>query len=283
MNIKNKQIAIVIIALISILTFTSCENKIKGEGESLVFTPIVSDFESIDLSLAADVTITYSDVASLTVEAQSNIYDNLEITVSKGILYIEEDKNVGSHIPVKLSLQMPTLKSIDISGACYVDVTSEYASTLDMYLFVSGDNDISFLDSISCNSFNYNVSGSSSLNAVSIIASENFEVSTSGTDNTSISHLQCQLTKYNVSGYSDVRLKGSAVYQEISVSGSISYDALGLVTSNTSVNISGASNIKLNITDELYVKNSGTTTISYKGAPSITQDNAGELHLIPLE
>ena len=80
----------------------------------------------------------------------------------------------------------------------------------------------------------------------------------------------------------EVKLKGRADHLILELSGAAEVDAFDLASKTADIDISGASEVELSVSDELNVDISGAGEVKYKGSPSINQDisGAGELKQI---
>lgn len=72
----------------------------------------------------------------------------------------------------------------------------------------------------------------------------------------------------NLSGSGDVVLTGNSDSFTSKVSGSGDIDAVNLITKKANVTISGSGDFKVNCTDSLYARVSGSGNIAYKGNPA---------------
>jgi hypothetical protein len=80
----------------------------------------------------------------------------------------------------------------------------------------------------------------------------------------------------NLSGASGAELSGSATTLEITASGASDLDALELTTGELSVDLSGASEADVTVTESLSAVASGASTLRYAGSPPRTQvDTSG--------
>lgn len=80
----------------------------------------------------------------------------------------------------------------------------------------------------------------------------------------------------DASGATEVTLKGQARSHEIGMSGSGDVEALDFVVGNYRINTSGASEIRINVLNNLDVESSGSSEVSYRGNPKdITNHSSG--------
>ena len=88
-----------------------------------------------------------------------------------------------------------------------------------------------------------------------------------------------QLT-LDVSGTANIELSGQVADQTIKVSGVLDAKNFELLTNNTTIDVSGSSDIEIACAGDLDIDVSGIATVSYKGIPSISQNTSGTLTLI---
>lgn len=79
----------------------------------------------------------------------------------------------------------------------------------------------------------------------------------------------------HLSGAGEVKLSGHSQTQSIRISGAGNYKALGLTSEKAIVNVSGAGNCELQVSQSLGVEISGSGQVKYQGNPSVTQRISG--------
>jgi hypothetical protein len=113
-------------------------------------------------------------------------------------------------------------------------------------LTVSGACNVSFVDAITSNYLHISVSGASDIKG----------------------SVKVNSLKVGASGASNISLSGKATNTDFNVSGACSIKSLDLVTDNSTIVASGASNVKLTINQYLKANISGASDIRYKGTVS---------------
>lgn len=107
------------------------------------------------------------------------------------------------------------------------------------------------------------------------INSQSFNLDLSGASKVML-NINCGTMNTQTSGSSKVMLKGQAGSHDLKMSGSSELEAFGFVVGKYNINTSGASDLKINVLNELNVESSGSSKISYRGNPQhITNDNSG--------
>lgn len=80
----------------------------------------------------------------------------------------------------------------------------------------------------------------------------------------------------SVSGAGELDLKGKAKSHKVKISGAGDMDAVDLIVGKYDINLSGASDCRIYVEDELLVDASGASSITYKGNPSrIKEESSG--------
>lgn len=88
-------------------------------------------------------------------------------------------------------------------------------------------------------------------------------------------HLQAETITVAVRGSSAVSLSGSAGAQDVTVSGSGSYDGTSLAGKRAQLRVSGSGRAIVDVSDALNVVISGSGSVRYLGNPAITQQIGG--------
>ncbi len=213
---KTTKLSLLLIALV--FTLSSCGEKIickKASGPSVTETIELPPIDGIDLSIAADINLTYGETQSISVTAQQDVLDELERDVRGNTWYISLDNCVRNHDDITIDITIPELTRIDISGSGDVYTTNTFLEqgNLDLNISGSGDLDIAFeggdVDS--------RISGSGDVKLEGSATSISQRVSGSGT--LKAFDMPCQTADFNVSGSGsaevtvsdqlDVRVSGS--------------------------------------------------------------------------
>jgi hypothetical protein len=112
------------------------------------------------------------------------------------------------------------------------------------------------------------LSGSGDLKSKNTIIGTKFTAKLSGSGDL---NLDVKTTDFeaNLSGSGDVVLTGTSDSFISKISGSGDVDAVNLATKNANLTISGSGDMKVNCSQSLYARVSGSGDISYKGNPEI--------------
>lgn len=214
--------------------FSSCD-KVVGEGPTTTTDRTVTAFSSIDVSVPAEVYYYTGAVYNVQIQAQQNITDLIETSVSGSTLQVKFNRNnvnIKSN-RVRINITAPDVNSIRMSGSgnVYMPVRMEAD---DFKLSLSGSCNAT-LDTLVANSFHSAISGSG---------------------NITVQH-------------------GSAQDVQVEISGSGNVNIAGLVATNVTTHSSGSGNVKVTATDKLDVHISGSGRVYYKGSPDISTEISG--------
>ena len=228
------------------------ENGETETGETETRQYDFSEFTRVDINRAFSYEIMQSDTYSISITADSNLFDDIRVTKEGQTLVIDMEfprapwalfNVVDSNL--KVIITMPQLDGLDSSGATQGFVTS-FNSTENLDVTVSGASTVA-LEKITAGDASFDVSGSSKVTGD--IEAKNMEL--------------------KVSGASTVQLKGSSGSMAADVSGSSNLKLSDLKVENANVILSGASNGTINLDGSLDVKLSGSSTLEYIGEPAL--------------
>jgi hypothetical protein len=230
-------IVVVAVVVVGAAWFAVGYGLTRGTGPVVSEDRTVSTFTQVDVSGEGTLVISQGDVPSLTIEAQQNVLDRLETSVSGDTLRIEHRWHWfgfgafwGSE-PITYHLTVPDLSAIKLSGA--VAVRGE--GSLDAEEFV-----------IEC-------SGSSDVNL----------------------EMRADSVRVNTSGSADITLAGQVDTVVFDSSGSTKILARDLASRIATIDCSGSSDIEVNASEQLNVNASGSSTVSHVGDPVLNTNISG--------
>jgi hypothetical protein len=114
------------------------------------------------------------------------------------------------------------------------------------------------------------ISGAVELKGTNVMRFSNLEIEASGASKINL-NLSADKINCDISGASSLDLMGSASHLQIDLSGASAFDALDLSVTICNIDASGASSAKVNVSQKLMVEGSGSSTIRYKGTPSVVE------------
>ena len=119
------------------------------------------------------------------------------------------------------------------------------------------------------------VSGSGKVRTAGSFAARNFRVAVSGSGEAQADVAGVDALQTKVSGSGEVKLSGSAVRNDVSISGSGRVSAYGLTAQDTHVAITGSGNGYLRVARALDADIAGSGSVYYKGSPQVSSRITG--------
>lgn len=238
----------VILAVVSLTPLTGCFDFTHIEGSKTLETRQYdySGFTRIDVSDAFTVEITRSDTYAVSVTLNDNIFDNLDISVTGDTLNIT--MNSFAHFvntTQQVLISMPELDALSITGACQATV-SGFQSNTNLDLTVVGASGMEIND-LKAGDTTISVVGASHLSGSLI------------TDNAA----------FDVTGYSNINLTGSASKMDLSVIGASHASLSGFIVDDASITAIGASSADVEVHGTLDIDITGVSTLTYGDSPKL--------------
>ena len=125
-----KRSIILFLLLISILTI-GCNGafncSVEGNGNETTKTFMVSDFSNIDASSAFEIDVKVGESQSVKIRTDENLLEYVKVFVKDNTLHLELENSVSINGNMKAIISVETLNSLDLSGACKINVEINYA------------------------------------------------------------------------------------------------------------------------------------------------------------
>ena len=220
-----------------------------GETETRQYD--FTEFTHVDIGSAFDYEIQQADTYSISITANSNLFDDIRVTK------VGQTLDIGIEFPgvvvtvfnvdprLQAVITMPQLRGLDSSGATQGTITG-FRSEENLDVTVSGASTVE-LEDIAAGDTAFDISGASEVTGD--IAAKNMQL--------------------EVSGASTVQLKGSAGSLAIDGSGASHLELADLKVENANVTLSGASDATINLAGRLDADLSGASTLEYIGEPTL--------------
>lgn len=205
----------------------------------------LTGFTAINAGGSFDVYITQGSTESVKVEAPADVMDKLITEVSGGVLKIYTKNSNWGNFNWFGGNHKKTV----------VYVTAKQLNGITE----SGSGDVYFKDGITTNSLKLRVSGSGDM----------------------VGKIDAKDVEIGVSGSGDMKIAGRAVTSTVGVSGSGDFSGSGLVTTNTTVHVSGSGDASVNVSEKLDASVSGSGDVSYSGSArnvSASASGSGSVH-----
>lgn len=227
------------LSIFALLTLSSCSEdficeKANGYVETKEYQ--LSDFSGLSMGIDGNVTITIGSQQKVVVEAQREILDNLNTSVSNETWNITLNKCFRKYSQVNIFVTVPSLEHVGLSGSGSV-LSNSTIVTNDFRARLSGSGTIDL--TLDVNNVDTSISGSGSINLSGSTNAHDISLSGSGNANT-----------YGLSSSNaNIRVSGSgnsfvAVTNQLDVSisgsGNVFYDGNPEIKSS----ISGSGQIK---------------------------------------
>jgi len=243
--------------LLAMLLSTGCQSilvtrtgeKPSEETETRQFD--FTEFSRLEIGSAFSYEIKQSDTYSISITANDNLFDDIEVakegqTLKIGMEFPEVPWAIFNIDPrPKAVITMPLLNGLVGSGATH-GVVSNFSSSEDLEIVMSGASSMEMVK-IAAGDVTFIVSGASKVSG----------------------DLEAGNTDFEVSGASSVQLEGSAKDVVIYASGASRLKMADFHINNADITLSGASKGTINAAGELDVQLSGASTLEYIGQPTL--------------
>lgn len=210
-----------------------------------------TEFTHVDIGSAFEYEIQQADKYSISITANSNLFDDIRVikmgqTLDIGIEFPGITVTIWNVTPkLQAVITMPQLQGLDSSGATHGTVTG-FRSDQNLDVTVSGASTVE-LEDIAAGDTAFDISGASKVTGAIVVKDLELEVS----------------------GASTVQLKGSANSLAVDGSGASHLKLADLKVGNADVTLSGASDATINLAGRLDADLSGASTLTYIGEPTL--------------
>lgn len=196
---------------LSLLFLNSCSvdaqrwgKGIKGEGPVVEKTYDMDDFTGLGLGISATVYIKKGSSNTVTIKAQENILENIDMELDGGSLDLEFDRNVKEAKPVEVYVEMDEITELAIGGSGDIKVEDRFMGLGSVELAIGGSGSIELMGS--AQSVEIAVAGSGDMKCGDLEVAD-AEVSIAGSGDVMI-HVKDNL-EVSIAGSGDVRYKGN--------------------------------------------------------------------------
>jgi len=215
---------IIFLMLLGVFFLTDAQSQnsrtISGEGKVVSQEIQLDNFHEIGLSFSGKVILTQGSPQKIVIEGQQNIIDNIKKEVRGGSWNIEFDRNVKKAEPVTITITIPMLDEIALSGSGTILSTNTFRNIDKLEIGMSGSGHVDF--GFEAKSTELAMSGSGKANLSG--TSNDLEISMSGSGSVNAKDLVTKKCEVNISGSGNaaVHVNGD-LRAAISGSGNVTY------------------------------------------------------------
>jgi len=234
---------LLIAVLICGVTLAGCKTVLIDveEGPQTTRTYAFTDFTGVEVGHAFELVVTPSDNYSITISAREGVLDHVDVTKSGSTLKIDTDTwFLTWHSNPKVTITMPSLQRLDLSGAAQGDARG-FKSSSAFEVELSGASHLDM--DMGATAFRAQISGASSLSG----------------------EIEATRSDIELSGASNITLTGFGGDLVIDASGASRAKLAGYPVNDAGVELSGASSAELTVSGRMDVDLSGASKLEYFG------------------
>lgn len=243
------KIKFVILSLLTIAVSFSANaqwDSIKGSKDVVTKERNVKDFTRVKAGSSVNVYLKKGSSVGVSVEADDNFHEHIDIKVYGETLEISSKKNFRSYEALNIYVTFTELEEISAGGSTDVYLESE----------------------IDADDFELSVGGSSDFEASRPINAKSVQLTSSGSSDVEV-EINASDIDIQVTGSSDLELEGTSDEMEISVTGSADFMGSDFKVKNCYVSATGSADAYVYVTGKLSATATGSADVYYKGAPDI--------------
>jgi len=215
-------------------------------------------FTRVEFSGAGELLLTQSGDHRITLTAEPEVLERVDVRVSDGTLYVERKADRGwafwssaNSGDLRVAVELAEVEAVGLAG--------------------SGDGSA---DALRADSFELTVRGSGSMQIGELITGE-AGLSLNGSGDLAIADLQSTLVGAAVVGSGDMQLFGRVETLEASLSGSGDLDATGLEARHGWIELLGSGDVDVWVLETLAAYVTGSGDIRYRGRPQVKETVTG--------
>ena len=225
--------------------------RVVGSGNLVTEEMDFSDFTIVEVGSAFEVEITQSDSYSVSITADDNLLDYIQVSKTGDTLTIGLKSGYSyQSLTLRAKITMPELYELELSGATRGSVEG-FSSSHRFILGLSGASSLDMFD-MSAGDIEIDLSGASRVTG---------DITASGD------------APFTLSGASTIELEGTANDLLIGASGASNLELSDFHVHNANVNLSGGSRATVNLDGRLDAELSGGSHLHYIGEPTLGDIN----------
>jgi len=243
---KKAIVAVLVAVLLTSGLLAGCVGgMVIGSGNLKTEEMDFSEFDRVEVGSAFEVEIAQSDSYRVSITADDNLFDYIQVSKEGATLKIRLKMASYSAVTTRAEITMPQLRGLDLSGATRGTI-SGFSSTENVDIKVSGASSLDLAE-MSTGDVELDMSGASTVTG-DLIAGD---------------------VEFDISGASTVQLEGSASDIVAEASGASHVKLADFTVNNADVRLSGASTGTVNLDGRLDADLSGASNLSYIGEPTM--------------
>ena len=279
-----KKIIVYLSLIGSVLLFTGCGVlggngiMVQASGNVVMREFEMEDFTAFNIGGSYNVTFRYGDEHLVIIEMSENLFEHIEVTVSRDTLTIETTRGIGINFGNEqphVTIYAPFIDHARLSGSASA-IEWDPIVAPSFTLETSGSSDV--MMAITTEELSVKASGSANieLSGSADVVDMNFSGSTSVIADLVIGQLSLA-----ASGSSVVDLVGVATSADMNLSGSNNILAFEMQMEEVSIQASGSATVEIAVSQTLDVTARESSRIRYIGNPVITQETSGSATITP--
>jgi hypothetical protein len=201
---KGKAAAALSVFVLATLLLSSCIYDgpiVRGSGSLVTKTMDLSSFSGVDASYAFQVDITQGEAFSVSVTADDNLWDRLQVRVNGQTLELGLQPGAYNNTHLSAKVSMPALSKLSLSGASRATMTG-FKSASDMSMDLSGASSLN--GDVQAKNMDLGLSGAS--RAVLTGAGDGVRLDASGASNADLGKFPVNTATLTLSGASRANL-----------------------------------------------------------------------------
>lgn len=250
---------ILLLSSFLVLTSSCIDKKVNPTNEVVIRDIDIAGFNSINISLDANIYITQESSSSLKIETHENLFSQIETDVENNELRISASSNLKDVETMNIYIQVEDLFRIDLSGSGHL-YTNECISSTVLRATLSGSGSI-------------NLCGDFQQLFATLTGSGDFHLNDIRTD-----HIQAQ-----IEGSGNITASGEATNITYLLRGSGNIYSLDLLSTIATAHVMDSGNADLSVLNNFYAIISGSGNIRYTGSPVLIESITGTGSLIKLD
>lgn len=133
--------SLTLLALCACFILPGCRPAVQGEGPLSRKSVPIDAFSKLELSMPAHVTLIVSDSLSLTIVAQENLMEYIEVHHEGSTVNLEAERSLKSDKPVEFIFTCPAPEELEVNGSGSISVLNRFR-TGSLVLNINGSGDI---------------------------------------------------------------------------------------------------------------------------------------------